>query len=1439
MSTQYHTNQICSTIDDFLPDQAGENPWFRLKDRFYGRDRELSRLHRFFLKNGNACGLALVSGVSGIGKTAFVRAFCQGINKAGNPVVPIICGKYDQVRQDIPYSALADALRQFVHQSMAQSDPVFKALQDNIKKALGGNGRLMTDMIPELEWIIGPQPRVSELNILETRNRFIATFIRFLRAVCKKTGKVFLFLDDLQWIDAGSLTLLEAVLEQGIPGFFIIGAFRREEVDSSHRLYKVIDAVHGTGIPVEKISIGPLSQAAITRMLAGSSNTGVAAAGPLAEIIRDRSCGNPFFIKEYVRSLFHFNYLKYDLARNNWEWDIRRIKEMNTRTSMQELTRTRILALDPSLTGILEKAACLGNAFDCRDLALACDLPLSVINASLKQAVLHELIVADKKNDGKDGAPHPGTYGFKFVHDGIQLCFYDLIPGEKRAAEHYRIGKKLYNTVQTKKKDGRLMDAAGQMNLGKSAVTDKKEQHALAKINLAAAREARTAAAYHTALSYAATGISLLGDTAWQTRYDLTLALYNEIVEVCFLCLKFNEVEDYGKKILDHARTPLDKMKAYEIFIIMLGSRKIFNRAIETGIDALAQLGEKPPVTPRKGQILAAYLRTRISMFNRPPAVLEHLPPMEDPRALAAIRIYSQSATVAFAAAPMLVPLYMLHCFLLTLKYGNPPFAPFVYAMYSMILCGITGDVPLGLEYARLALKLLEKDEFKSLAVKTRLIINCYATQWQHHPKNDLDQMKQGLELGLADGDFEYAAFSIHMYNGHRFYCGRPLSGLDLEMRRGSQEIRTLGQDAILNINLIFHQAVLNLLGRSADPCCLEGEVYSEKKMFPQYVETGNTNALCIANLNKMLLCCLFYRFEDARKCAGRTEANLDSVTGLSLVPWFYFYDALVHLAAYENADPKSRKKFLSRISATRKRLKKWTKIIPVNYEHRYLLVEAETARIKGKKDLAADLYNRAADAAQKNDYIHEEALAWELAAKFYDEQDRSTIAAVYLDRALACYEKWGAVAKIAHLEKHFSHLLSNNGRHLCFHSPPGLQKSASIDLAALTRASEAIAKETVIIRLMDKLMAIVLENAGAQKGSLLFKTSGIWQVEARVDVEKDKRFRPVPLEECPDLPHALIRYARRTGRDIVLAHAAEDPGYEWDPYVRKEKLKSALCIPISHQEKISGVLYLENNNLTGVFTPEKIEVLKSVARILANARARNLAEEKIIDYQDQLRSLSSQLLLVEEKERRRMAVALHDTIGHGLSSLAMAFEKLKKQTRNPNQDRFDTIRSIIDESIKATRTLTFELSPPVLYDLGLGAALDWLAEKTEAQHGIRVRFMDIGTSANIDESSAVLIFQSVRELLFNMVKHAHAIRAEVLMKTDESDLMVVVKDNGRGFDPSGADLQDRAKGGFGLFSIHERLGSRGGYMEIDSNPGRGTKITLVLPLETAPEPAS
>ncbi len=592
-----------------------------------------------------------------------------------------------------------------------------------------------------------------------------------------------------------------------------------------------------------------------------------------------------------------------------------------------------------------------------------------------------------------------------------------------------------------------------------------------------------------------------------------------------------------------------------------------------------------------------------------------------------------------------------------------------------------------------------------------------------------------------------------------------------------------------------------------------------------------NAKELAVYYHTKMILGYLFGRYQTALDCEKKLERNFDSGAATYGEPLLVFYSALTHLAVYLDSNIINRQKILLKVAKQERRLRKWASHCPQNHLHKYHLVRAEKARVLKDKAKAALYYDKAISRARENGFINEEALSYELAGRFYLAAGQVTTARLYFEEARTCYRKWGAAAKVNHMNTTCYPLLTKPQK-------AGMAERSvqwtdqQPDLNTLMAASEIIGTETAISCLMDNLMEIVLKSAGARKGCLILRHENKWVVEARVSVSPAKDFEPVAFEECDDLPLNLIRYVIRTGKDMVFDHAYISKLFGNDDYIRNHQVKSALCIPMIHEDNTVGILFLENNITIGVFTRERIQMIHTVTRILLNTWTRTKAEAEILRYQDKLRNLSSELLIVEEKERRALALALHDQVGHGLHHAVLKLNEIRQRSGGDTHDAINALDEILDQSIQYTQTLTFELSPPVLYDLGLAAALDWLAEQTGRKYGLLVKFTGKDRH-QIDETIRVLLFQSVRELLFNIVKHARAERAWISLSWGNEQVVVAISDNGRGFGLKKETTPKNTGGGFGLFSIKERLISQGGHMEINSRPGKGTQISLVCPLKS------
>jgi PAS domain S-box-containing protein len=569
-------------------------------------------------------------------------------------------------------------------------------------------------------------------------------------------------------------------------------------------------------------------------------------------------------------------------------------------------------------------------------------------------------------------------------------------------------------------------------------------------------------------------------------------------------------------------------------------------------------------------------------------------------------------ASVSYVTAPTLFPLTVLEQVNLSIKYGNSCESAFAYATYGLILCGKVGDLDSGYQFGQLALNVLEQFNAKHLKARTLFVVNVFIRHWKESARKTLKPLLEGYKSGLETGDLEYAAFCVQFYCSHSYFTGKELALFEQEIALYADVIDKLKRETILCLTKIYQQAVSNLMDRGEYRCRLIGEYYDEEKMLSLHLKANYKTAICSLYFHKLILSYLFGDFKQAIENAAFTEKYIDALIGTINVPYFYFFDCLAHLAIYCEASKSEQKRIFKKVRANQKKMKKWAAHAPTNYLHKFYLVEAERHRVLGKDSEAADYYDRAIALAKEHEYINEEALANELAAKFYLAKGKDAIASAYMLNAHYCYLQWGATAKVKDLEEKYPQIFSRvnqssaQGRTqiTTFTSDRGL--GAELDLATVMKASQAISGEIMLDKLLAELMKILIENAGAQKGFLILKTNGKLLIEAEGVVDSESVagaihrvtvLQSISIESkdglTPPLPVAIINYVVRTKENVVLNHATREGKFTNDPYILQHKPKSILCTPLINQGKLIGILYLENNLTGGAFTPERLEVLQ------------------------------------------------------------------------------------------------------------------------------------------------------------------------------------------------------------------------------------------------------
>ncbi|GAA6617662.1 PAS domain-containing protein [Scytonema sp. NUACC26] len=770
-----------------------------------------------------------------------------------------------------------------------------------------------------------------------------------------------------------------------------------------------------------------------------------------------------------------------------------------------------------------------------------------------------------------------------------------LIDRSQKQVVHLEIGRNLLEKTSPEQLSARLFEIVDHLNQGIEIVTALPQRDEIARLNLLAGQKAKRAIAYSVANKYLATARAWLAASSWQTNYELTLELYIETTEVTYLCGEFEQVEYWVAIVLQEARTFLDSIKVHEVEIQTIIAQNQFLKAIKTGLQVLQQFGISFPEQPSQSDIYLELNTIAARLRKKPISELIHLPEMTEPEKLAAMRILASITVAARVAAPNLMPLLVSKQIDFSIEYGNASVSSFAYASFGLILCGMGGNIESGYQFGQLALRLLSQASIHSLKARTLVIVNFGCTHWKEHIRESLEPLREGYQSGLETGDLEFAAMCTHAYCCHSFFIGKTLVEIEREMASYNEAVRQIKQKTSLIWTQIYHQSVLNLMGYSINPTCLTGKSYTEENR-PPLCEIDEV-VIFLIHLNKLFLCYLFSEYAQAVENLIVAESHLIQAIGGSSEPFYYLYDSLARLATCSRSSAQIQKQILDKVAINQEKMKHWAHHAPMNYLHKYHLVEAEKARVLGQVVEAMDFYELAIKGAKDNEYIQEEALGYELAAKFYLARGMEKFAQTYMKEAHYCYERWGATAKVKDLETRYPQFFpqSSGVAYTPIHTASEIistRLDSAFDLAAVLKASQAISSEIELDRLLGSLMQILIKNAGAQTGFLILENSGEWVIEAAYELnegEQDCATRVLQLIPMANrLPASIIQYVIRTHETVILNDATREGNFINEPYIQHHQAQSLLCLPLLNQSKLVGVLYLENQLAVGAFTPER-----------------------------------------------------------------------------------------------------------------------------------------------------------------------------------------------------------------------------------------------------------
>jgi PAS domain S-box-containing protein len=1200
-----------------------------LPQKLYGREQEIQTITDAYkrVRNGTS-EIILVTGGPGTGKTSLVNEFRKHVAERHGY---FISGSHDQHQGNIPYSALIQACTGLIHQLLRETAEQLARWKGRILEAVGENGQLLTGIIPDLELIVGAQPEVRVLSPTDEKHRFQNTFQGFINAIAQKESPIILFIDNLQWMDVASADFLELLMSSAENQYLLlIGAYRDDEVAASHPLRRAIKELKQAAVTIETIKLGNLPRDTLNRLIADTLRIEPHDAHSLADVVYEKTAGNVFFISQFLQAIYDEGLLTFDVDTRKWRWNMEQIKERRITDNVADLLIQKIENLPDSNRMMLMCGACIGNTFSLKTLAAIVQQPVKTTLEGIRGLIDAGLVVALDANyrmmrDGDDARLLAADPSFTFYDEKIRKSSIDLLPKKSRQSKRLATGRILFGETDETELDKIIYQITDHYNDGFRYIVDKEERLTLARLNLRAGRKAKNAAAYQEAIRYLSMGIGMLARDKWEQHYKLTLGLYMEAVEAEYLSTNFERAEQLSDEILQHARGFTEIIRVHELQVLYWTVQNRNQEAIQAGLAALEILGVTFPTDPAS---INQHIEQSRSDLQGEIGLIEglaDLPLMQDADQLAAMRIMMSMVSPAHKARPELLPLITLNMVTMSVKYGNSPTTAFAYGCHATTLCGIHRDIERGYRFGKLSLKMVEKFNATELKPKIALLFNTFVRHWKEHAVGTEKPLLEAYYSGIKAGDLDYGYYAALNACGHMFFTGKPLEAVR-DAQAGYLELTNKFRlEFHTDFGSIWAQLVLNLLNRTSDPCRLIGEHLDLDAQLPTWIARNNRVLVFCASCSQMILQYLFGDYAGALKSARLGEEYQEGSQALLYYSEHNFYHALALLAQYPAADAEKKTEYLEKANRIQETFRQWAEHAPMNFQHKYNLIKAEKARVSGDKLKAMALYEHAIKGAREQNYLQEEAIAYERQAEFYMESGIEEFSQTCLTKAYDCYRAWGATSKVAALKKRHNYLSAR-------------KTTISLDTETIIKASNMLSQEIHLDRLLDKMMHFVIENAGAEKGILVERRNHGLFIQAKGEIEQKhaETMQAIPIEQSDEIPLSIVNYVARTNTPVVLNDASQDSIYAHDKYILKHQPKSLLCLPIIHQTKLAGLLYLENSLTTNAFTPDRLELLKTLsaqaaialenANLYANLEARikerELAEEALQESRERFRSL-------------------------------------------------------------------------------------------------------------------------------------------------------------------------------------------------------------------------
>ncbi|MBL0387799.1 AAA family ATPase [Tumebacillus sp. ITR2] len=1217
-------------IEEFPIGLRDKSEIFQIPEKLYGRGDALQSLSTVFNRvTQGTRELLLVTGPSGIGKSFFVHEIHRQVAREKGF---FLTGKFDQFKRHIPYHALIQALRQLIHQLLTESEGSVRQWRDFILAALGSNGSVMVEVIPELELIIGKQPPAPLLPPTETQNRFQYTMQQFIKVFTGREHPLVLFLDDLQWADSATLALFELFLEDpGTSHLLLIGAYRDNEVMAADRLMVMVDELRRhQRHTVSMVRLSQLDEENVQHLVADTFQCAVEEGAALAELVYRKTNGNPFFVKQFLQSLYAQKKVQFDPEAGAWTWNLDDIREMDITDNVVEFMGAKIRQLPEPTQNLLSVAACIGSTFDLHTL-------LEVVGWQTKETAhrlwdalqegfvvpvgtAYKLLFSMWQDDAFEALTGETRVSFKFLHDRVQQVAYSLISEAALPEVHLRIGQILLRQHHAEEWEESLFEMVNHLNVGSALIQTQEELVMLMRLNLLAGRRAKASTAYEPALKYLRNGVGLLPTEPWKTSYELSGELHVELSEVEYLCGNFETAESLFDYILANVRTKLEKANVYNIKAMLYINQEKYEDVTRLCSDGLQLLGMKLPQRASRLRILRGLLKSKWLLRGRTTEDLMNMPVASNPFQNQIMRLLINYINAAYFVDQEYFAFLNVTNLAFTLRHGNSIGSGLSYGGYGMMIGSLFGDYEKGYEFGRLAVQIHERIEYDLLKGQAYFGFATFISHWTRPLREGVDSLRDGYQCSIESGDRVYAVYNCTSLIHFLMIMGTPFDEMTQEINKYSDTILRTKVEMTANNFRVIRAFLARMKGE-------EGVAFDYHDHVRYCRDKGDLFQMGFTTHYQLRASYLLGEYQDAVDAAKAFESVISGSLGQVQLPDHSLFYSLTLTELFSKATPSKRSHYRHLLTRHLKKLRKWAKFAPDNNHCKAKLVEAEIARLEGNLPHAMDAYEEAIRHAGKQGFLPIAALANELAAKFYLGLGKERIAKTYLLEARYTYQKWGALEKVRLLDRTYPEWLTISKHETESRleiasaagsaSTTGEHSTHQIDLQTVLKASRAISGEIVLSNLLENMMQILAENAGAQKACLLIERDGELLLEAMKEPGREDVtvLQARPFHECPDLAATVIQYVRRMQEPVVLHDATREEMFAKDPYIEQHRPASIFCMPILNQGKRVGLLYLENNLTTHAFTEGRLALME----LLSSQIAVSLQNAELYHHQVQL----------------------------------------------------------------------------------------------------------------------------------------------------------------------------------------------------------------------------